>query len=175
MSVSISDIKSAPGLAKELHLSLEGPFEGLQTDGPVSADLEIMSGSDGTVSVRGSVKARVILMCSRCACDYPELLEVSVDELFVPEADLQEKEEREVGVEELCVFGYSGDELQIEDLVRDNLIAGLPYRPLCKVDCLGVCPECGQNLNEKMCSCRSAEEEADPRWGALKKFSVEPS
>ena len=65
------------------------------------------------------------------------------------------------------------DELEIDELARENLIASLPYRPLCCEDCRGICPVCGQNLNEKVCKCETSEPDVDPRWGDLKKFSVD--
>lgn len=62
--------------------------------------------------------------------------------------------------------------LDIAELVRDTLIAGQPIKNLCKVDCKGLCPKCGWNLNLGECECH--EGKIDPRLAPLLKFkSVE--
>ena len=58
-----------------------------------------------------------------------------------------------------------GDEIVIDDLVRDTLLVAEPLRELCKSDCKGLCPVCGQNLNEGACGCNTFV--PDPRLAAL--------
>ena len=60
---------------------------------------------------------------------------------------------------------YDGDAIMLDDLVRDTLLVAEPLRELCKSDCKGLCPVCGQNLNEGTCSCDTFI--ADPRLAAL--------
>jgi uncharacterized protein len=50
--------------------------------------------------------------------------------------------------------------------VREQVLLSLPSRTLCQPDCKGLCPRCGQNLNQATCNCNSAEQH-DPRWKAL--------
>ena len=64
---------------------------------------------------------------------------------------------------EIGYYGHSG--LLLEDVVREQVLLSLPSRSLCKADCKGLCPRCGQNLNTASCSCDQAP--ADPRWNAL--------
>lgn len=171
MNLDISDIVGNVGASKEVHTSQVESFDGLDLDGPVQLDLTVTSAGNGEISVHGKIKVKVILTCSRCAAEYSEPLDIDVDERFVPEGSVELERDDEVDADELCVFGYDQNELKIDELTRENIIASLPYRPLCSQECRGVCPQCGQNLNEKTCKCGSAEKEVDPRWGALKKFS----
>jgi len=60
---------------------------------------------------------------------------------------------------------YDGDAIVIDDLVRDTLLVAEPLRELCKSDCKGLCPVCGQNLNEGICECDAFV--PDPRLAAL--------
>ena len=60
---------------------------------------------------------------------------------------------------------YQESGLSLEDVVREQVLLSLPGRTLCKEDCKGLCPRCGQNLNLATCSCGEAP--ADPRWNAL--------
>jgi len=53
-------------------------------------------------------------------------------------------------------------------LFREHVWVSLPMKPLCRVECLGICPECGTNLNQEPCECR--EEHVDPRMAALAKL-----
>jgi uncharacterized protein len=55
--------------------------------------------------------------------------------------------------------------LDVSELVRQQLAVNLPMAQLCREDCRGICPECGQNLNLGPCGC--AKQPADARWSAL--------
>lgn len=173
MKVCVSDIKETPGLTKDIHMEITDPLEELVLDGPVKVVLRVQGGGDGCFQVDGSVCAQVRLVCSRCAREYVENVKADVEERFVPASSAKLVDNEEVEAEDLCVFGYENDELEIDELARENLIASLPYRPLCCADCRGVCPVCGQNLNDKVCECETSEPVVDPRWGDLKKFSVD--
>ncbi len=58
--------------------------------------------------------------------------------------------------------------VNIDEAISEELLLSLPLRSLCKEDCLGLCPKCGCNKNEKECSC--VTKELDPRWAALLNF-----
>ncbi len=60
------------------------------------------------------------------------------------------------------------DEIDLAPLAEQFFYLALPIRFLCREDCKGLCPNCGQNLNEAACSCDN--EEIDPRLAALKAF-----
>ena len=60
---------------------------------------------------------------------------------------------------------YDGESIVLDDLVRDTLLVAEPLRELCKSDCKGLCPVCGQNLNEGTCTCNTFV--PDPRLAAL--------
>lgn len=62
----------------------------------------------------------------------------------------------------IIVAGYV---LDLFSLVRDDILLELPIKHLCSEDCRGLCPKCGQNLNEGSCGCRS--DAADPRLAVL--------
>jgi uncharacterized protein len=53
----------------------------------------------------------------------------------------------------------------LEDVLREQVLLSLPARTLCRQDCKGLCPRCGQNLNSDVCTCDAAP--VDPRWAAL--------
>jgi len=61
---------------------------------------------------------------------------------------------------------FEGDELDLTELVREQILLNLPEQTFCNPDCKGLCPKCGQNRNLIDCNCE--ENETDPRWAALK-------
>jgi len=71
--------------------------------------------------------------------------------------------------EDLGVVEVEGEWLETEPLVAEQVLLQRPTHPLCREDCRGLCPRCGQNLNEGDCGC--AEREVDPRWAPLAALS----
>lgn len=70
----------------------------------------------------------------------------------------------ELATDDLDVFPYAGDVIDLEPLVREQFILAVPFAPLCKDDCLGLCPQCGVDRNVSSCAC---EKPIDPRFAAL--------
>ena len=73
--------------------------------------------------------------------------------------------ERSITAPETEIGYYQKDSLLLEDVLREQVLLSLPVRTLCKPDCKGLCPRCGQNRNSQDCSCE--EGQSDPRWEAL--------
>ncbi|EKU70421.1 DUF177 domain-containing protein [Selenomonas sp. F0473] len=107
-----------------------------------------------TFRVEGRVTACKAFVCDRC------LAEGRRDVAH----DFSEDYAKTTGeADEFTVF--DGDEIVIDTLVRDTLLVAEPLRELCKSDCKGLCPVCGQNLNEGPCGCDTFV--PDPRLAAL--------
>ena len=120
------------------------------------------------VRLLGSVAATVEFECDRCLKPLSTQVDQSFDLLYLP--PLGVGDEHELHDDDLSVAFYQGQTISLDDLVREQVELTLPMARLCKEDCLGLCPECGANLNETVCTCR--EEATDPRWAALKDFKT---
>jgi uncharacterized protein len=71
--------------------------------------------------------------------------------------------------EEEGIFTIGGDHvLDLSEAIRQYAIMALPMAPICRPDCAGLCPECGQNLNQGSCACRAIARDA--RWEALREW-----
>ena len=103
--------------------------------------------ADETVVLRGTARALIQSRCARCLSSALTEVSVDVEEAFVRDTG----EERQPGDDQ---YLYSGHVLELDDAVRTALLLELPSRVLCKEDCRGLCPQCGQDLNVKTCSCR---------------------
>jgi uncharacterized protein len=65
------------------------------------------------------------------------------------------------------------DELDIGRWAHDAVMLALPTRILCRPDCLGLCADCGESLNDADPADHEHEKPIDPRWSALKDLKLE--
>lgn len=118
-------------------------------------DIRIRAGYQGTFEI----------LCARCLEPVNTPLTGDFDLLFRPENADAEAGERAITEDETEIGYYAKSGLLLEDVVREQVLLTLPGRTLCQADCKGICPHCGQNLNEADCSC--VQTVVDPRWNAL--------
>jgi uncharacterized protein len=170
MKIIVSQISELEGLRIE-HIYPEGEPRLRGEEGRILGrpSLSVSVSREGAeVRMIGKVGASVEVFCDRCLAP----ISISVDEVFdllyLPPLKLEQEEEIELAEDDLRVGFYQGDEVDLDDLVREQIELALPIRRLCREDCRGLCPQCGTNLNEAECFCQA--EVLDPRWEALKKF-----
>ena len=163
--IFVADLLHQPGARR--HLQIETPLAGLENraarvEGPVAIDVVLERVSDGIV-VHGTVAVHWEGACSRCLTPVAHDLEVGVRELF--EATPLE------GDTYLLAGVESGSAtVDLADPIRDAVLTELPAVPLCRDDCLGLCPECGADRNTTECDCET--DEADPRWAVLSQLEL---
>lgn len=116
--------------------------------------------------VEGTISAEIEFECSRCLQKVDSKLEFPFHAAFVtPEYDTQAKE-AELNADDLDVSVLEGNEIDLTELVREQILLNLPEQVFCSEDCKGLCPQCGANRNLINCNC--LEKEIDPRWAGLK-------
>ena len=120
------------------------------------------------VVVNGHVETRAQLECDRCL--KPVELPVSADFAleYITGADYESSSDAALSEEALSVSVFDGNSIDVDEIVKEQILLAVPARTLCREDCKGICPECGIDLNTGQCDC--AAEEVDPRWAALKSF-----
>jgi uncharacterized metal-binding protein YceD (DUF177 family) len=106
------------------------------------------------ILVRGHLQGRLHLACSRCLEDFDERAEADFDLLLVPKPGSIMGESEELSAPELDLDYYSGEILDLEAIIKEQIILMVPLKPLCLEDCKGLCPRCGAVLNLEDCSCR---------------------
>jgi len=117
------------------------------------------------IRLRGRYAGRFQVPCARCVEPVEIPLAGDFDLIFRPVGVDAESSERSITAPETEIGYYQGDSLLLEDVLREQVLLSLPVRTLCKPDCKGLCPRCGQNRNIQECSCE--ESQSDPRWEAL--------
>jgi uncharacterized protein len=164
VAIDVRDLLGHPGSHRTVHI--QEPVEGLATelvrvpdDAPVEADLLMESVVEGILA-SGPVEGVWVVSCARCLKPFESNFRVEVQELFRPDAGPEVDDE------------YPIDEgfLDLEPLIRDNVVPAMPFAPLCRADCLGLCPRCGGDRNVGECSCPEA---TDPRWSALSALELD--
>jgi uncharacterized protein len=123
---------------------------------PIEFDIRLEAVVEG-VLVTGTARAALEGECVRCLEEIHDEFEVTFQELFVyDEADAIEDDE---------VSRLEGDLVDLEPLLRDAVVLALPFQPLCREDCPGLCVECGARLGDD--PDHQHDEAIDPRWASL--------
>jgi len=157
-AIDVRDLVGSPGASRRS--TVRGTLEDLGTelarvpdDAPIDADLLLESIVEG-ILVSGSVRGRLALHCARCLKAFDGSFAIEVEELFTPDADEDADE-------------YPLDpagELDPEQMIRDAVGVELPFSPLCRPECLGLCEVCGGDRNLGECP---GHRPVDPRFAVL--------
>ena len=118
------------------------------------------------VRLQGTLNARAKVDCDRCLKSIAVPVEAEFDVRYVPAADYEETAARELQEEDLSFSVFADEAIDLDELVREQVLLALPTRALCSEDCKGFCPVCGANRNTQSCDCETVE--TDPRWDSLK-------
>jgi DUF177 domain-containing protein len=133
---------------------------------PVVLDAEARKDGDN-VRLVGRLTTALELACSRCLEPYTIPVDSAIDLRFLPERDDEPVAgDRELGVEDADVSFYRDEVIALGDVVRELCYLALPMKPLCREDCVGLCPVCGVNRNRDTCHCQP--EWIDPRMEPLR-------
>ncbi len=153
--------------------ALEAPADDASA-GKGVIDLDLYA-DDTTVFANGTIKGELRVACGRCVGPATIVLDDKLRVTFVPGTDDPAAVEAEVeagdsdGLEleedDLELFHYDGETVDLEPLIREQFVLAVPYAPLCREDCKGLCAQCGADLNSAPCACESP---IDPRFAALK-------
>jgi len=142
--------------------------------GPLSAEgvAELLEDTGGQVRVKGRVLADLETECDRCLGRATFHIDTPFDLFYSPVAPDKKGETDEISLDEgEAEMGfYELPGLELEDIVREQVLFQLPMQRLCKEDCQGICPLCGSNRNEKSCNCEAHP--GDDRWSALKEIDL---
>lgn len=159
--ISTHDLGRGPGVMRELTLEVPAPADlgvellGVPEGSPLELELRLESVVEG-VLVSGSVRARLAGECARCLAPVEDELDVTFQELYVyPDRDAEVE-----GVARL-----DDELLDLEPALRDSVVLALPFQPVCRADCPGLCVECGARLADD--PGHRHDDGPDPRWGGL--------
>ena len=124
--------------------------------------------STAEVTVSGRLSAHVSVECDRCL----KKLELRVSAEFrldyITGQDYESSHTAELTSDDMDVSVFDGESIDVDELVKEQILLSVPDRTLCREDCKGICSTCGADLNAGPCNCEPSD--IDPRWEALKRF-----
>ena len=165
LTVNISRLGRRPGAIFAVHDTVSSPARigveliAIEQGATLELDLRVESVSEG-VLVTGTVAAPTTGECARCLAEVSGRVEVALTELFAyPDSAT------DVNTEEGEVGRVVDDTIDLEQPIIDAVGLELPFSPVCRPDCPGLCPDCGVQLATAEPGHR--HERIDPRWAKL--------
>lgn len=136
----------------EIGLSeLDFSFQGYRLTRPPFFSGLLQNVGNGILTLTGRVSTGYEGECARCLQPVREELDLPLAETFRPVSSTDESADEDD-------YRYEGNQLDIGQAIRDNLLPVIPQRLLCRETCPGLCPDCGANLNDEDCGCATARE-----------------
>ena len=137
----------------------------LQKLQPIQTKGQVIKVNENLYRVAGKLLTQATCICSRCLKEFALPLSTQWDLPFTTN--------KEVAIEaaEKDVQLIEGDEIDLFPLIREALLLEIPYAPVCREDCKGLCQTCGADQNETICECQ--KENIDPRWSKLQQLFEE--
>jgi uncharacterized protein len=158
-------LKASVGLIRNYEVSETLDIEG--NNSVVEGNIRLMR-TDRGILAEGLFHTEVELNCSRCLNLFKCTLTLNIEEEYYPTTDIISGNPLPSPDEP---GSFTIDEHNILDLteaIRQYAILAKPMKPLCRIDCAGLCPTCGTNLN--LSSCKCSQESVNPRWSKLSKI-----
>ena len=165
LTIGVRDLEHRPGTMRRLEEVVPAPENfgnaliGAPEGSDIDLDLRLESVHDG-ILVSGTAGVAIHGECSRCLDPIDYDLDVDVQELYVfdPAADGGEDSEDDQ------MYEVQDETIDLEPMLRDAVITQLPFQPVCREDCQGLCAQCGARLEDDP---GHHHEVLDPRWSAL--------
>ena len=169
VAVDVRELVHRPGASKRR--TIRERVAGLRTelcrvgeDAEIEADLVLEGTVEGVIAA-GAVSGVIVETCARCLKDFDVPFRAEVREVFSPEFGSGGEAE---GGYPLPEDGF----IDVEPMIRDAVVPQMPFSPLCRPDCQGLCPRCGGDRNMGECACEP--EAADDRWAPLSNIVFPP-
>ena len=130
----------------------------------ISGSVQFLRTHQGILA-RGAAEARMTQTCGRCLREFAGSARLLLEEEFFPQVDVNTGRRLTLPADVDGTVIDANHILDLTEVLRQSLVAAQPMKPLCRPDCPGLCPECGADRNNEICTCGLAAR--DPRWGAL--------
>ena len=137
--------------------------------GPIAVEgiAELIEATE-EIRIAAKMSGRMEAVCDRCLEPLSWPVDAEFRLLYQPASELTAQEDVEIDGKDTEIGYYEGHGLDLNDVVREQILLSFPLQKVCREDCLGLCPVCGKNRNQALCECRT--EHVDDRWAALRKL-----
>lgn len=159
--VDVHEVMHRPGVSRPVRLKEK--LDDLSTE-MVSVPDQIhfqglLEGVEEGILFSGTLSCAMACTCARCLKRFTRDIDVEVRELFTHAPATDDDH-----------YPITDGEIDLEPCARDAVLLSVPFAPLCRQDCQGLCPRCGGDRNLNECACGP---EIDERWAALSSLKLE--
>lgn len=167
--ITTRELLRRPGTMQEIIRTVEAPdtigteIIAIPAGAPLELDVRLESVVEG-VLVSGTVRATATGACVRCLEPATFAVDASFQELFAYSDRAAHHHEVGVAEDDDEVYELVGDLVDLETVLRDAVVPALPFQPVCREDCPGLCSECGALLADDP---QHHHDQVDPRWTSL--------
>jgi uncharacterized protein len=151
---------------------IEFASENLEQVSPLHAvgSAEVLKNSGGEIRIQGRYTLELKAICDRCLVETRFPLDAGFDLFYQPASVIARDEEIEIDAGEAEIGFYEDGGLELEDVLREQVLLALPMQRVCSENCKGICPVCGKNRNQSACDCPTRS--ADDRWVAFRDLKI---
>jgi uncharacterized protein len=155
-----------------IKISMNEKLSDLETDlGTISFTSPVdfagsVTNNNGMLDLKGIAKVNYSTVCDRCGDKIDKELVVTIDEDIIERAQAENESEESFEDDR---FTFSGNVLELNRIVADNVLTSVPMTHICQTDCPGLCPLCGAMMKGAHCDCERSGP-VDSRFEALKGF-----
>ena len=140
----------------------------VRIDAPVNVHGEVRLAGAG-VTVTGNIETRAHVDCDRCLKQLEVPVKTDFDLEYITAGEYETRSAAELTEEVMSVSVFDGQTIDVDEIVKEQILLAVPTRMLCRPDCKGICPVCGSDRNTGDCECETKD--VDPRWAALKNLT----
>jgi uncharacterized protein len=169
MIFNVAQLMKAPvgtSLVNDFHEDDIQLDDDIHVVGPLDGHVRMRRTNQGLL-VDGWVDLTLELQCNRCLKEFEQPMHVTFEEQFYPTVDVVTGLPLAPFDQEEIFPIDAHHEVDLTEAIRQNVLTALPMVTLCREDCLGLCPQCGHDLNLGPCDCKP---EIDARLSVLEKL-----
>jgi len=160
---------------QEERASLLAYLEGLSKidfdfESPLQSEVKIKK-AGRSVLITGKVQTTLRLQCIRCLKEFSYPLSSIFELTLHPLKEAPSEEEIELGSEEMESSFFKREEIHLSEVACEQIFLEIPYQPICREDCKGLCSLCGKDLNLSSCEC--VKEEFSSGFSVLQKLKLD--
>ena len=146
--------------------------DGLKQATPLEAQgtAELLANTLGEIRIRGHLNVKMACECDRCLESAQFPVDANFDLFYRPAVEDEYRQEVALDEGESEIAFYEGGGIELKEILREYILLAMPMQRVCREDCHGICPVCGENRNLVNCGC--AVKAVDDRWAALKKLQT---
>lgn len=138
-------------------------------EAPLQAGVRIWS-TGKSIMIKGMVRTILRLQCARCLNSFSYPIDSAIDLTLFPLKEASFSEEVELEKEDMELNFFEGDKINLSEIACEEVLLGIPYQPLCREECKGLCPVCGTDRNLSSCEC--AKQNLGSGFSALGKLKL---